>query len=105
MVKIPIEIKDKINRFLQKLKESNIIIQKAILFGSFANEKYHEFSDIDIALVSSSFTGNPYYDNELIRDAKFAVSYDIEAHTYTQDGFNEGDPFVREILKNGIEIA
>lgn len=105
MVKIPIEIENIIKRFLSKLKESNIIIQKAILFGSFAKEKSNEYSDIDLALVSPNFSGNLYYYYELIREAKFAVSYDIEAHTYSIEGFNEEDPFVCEILKTGIQIT
>ena len=102
---IPIDIKEIINRFLLKLSESNIKIQKAVLFGSYAKKIHGEYSDIDLALVSPDFTGNPYDDNEKIRDAKFAVSYNIEAHTYRADEFNESDPFVREILKHGIVIS
>lgn len=104
MAEVPTEIREIINRFLLKLSESHIEIQKAILFGSYSKSLNNEFSDIDIALVSPNFSGNPYYDNEKIRDAKFAVSYNIEAHTFTIDEFNESNLFVREILKNGIVI-
>jgi uncharacterized protein len=104
MAEIPIEIKEIISKFLIKLGESDIIIQKAILFGSYVKKSFNEFSDIDLALVSSNFSGNPYLDNEMIRDAKFAASYNLEAHTFTIEEFNESNYFVREILKDGIEF-
>lgn len=102
MDKIPNEINEIIRNFLIKLAESNIFIQKAILFGSYAKKNNNDLSDIDLALVSANFSGNPYFDNEIIRDAKLSVSSMIEAHTYTLDEFNESNPFVREILKHGI---
>lgn len=104
MAEIPIEIRKKIEQFLANLKELNISLSKAILFGSYSRNTYNEFSDIDIALVSPDFSGNPYYDNEKIRESKFNSSYDIEAHTFTEDEFNSGNPFIKEILKNGIVL-
>ena len=74
------------------------------MFGYYAKNQYNKYSDIDIALISPNFTGNPFYDNEKIRDAKFAASYNIEAHTFTVDEFNINNPFVREIIKTGISI-
>ena len=38
MAEIPTEVKDIINKFLVKLSESNITIQRAILFGSYAKK-------------------------------------------------------------------
>jgi len=105
MVEIPAEIKDIIRIFLQKLKESNINIQRTILFGSYAKSTNNEYSDIDLALVSDNFSGNPYLDNEKIRPAKFAASYNIDAHTFTKKEFDEINLFVKEILKNGIEFV
>lgn len=104
MDKIPDEIKDILKIFLEKLSESNIRIEKAVLFGSYAKNLNREDSDIDIALVSQDFSGNPYLDNELIRKAKFAASYSIEAHTFTVEEFKEGNPFINEILSYGITI-
>ncbi len=104
MDKVPVEIIEIINKFLFELSESNIRIEKAALFGSYAKGTYNEYSDIDIALFSGDFSGNPYLDNELIRKAKFATSYAIEAHTFTLGELDGNNPFVSEILRHGILI-
>lgn len=104
MDKIPVVIQDIIRVFLMRLLESNIRIEKAILFGSYAKGTFDEYSDIDIALISGDFSGNIYLDNELIRKAKFASSNAIEAHTFTSQDFTGNNPFVKEILSYGILI-
>jgi predicted nucleotidyltransferase len=104
MDKIPAEIRNILQVFLDKLSESNIRIEKAFLFGSYAKKSNNELSDIDIALVSRDFTGNQYLDNEMIREAKLAASYSIEAHTFTVEEFESGNPFISEILSYGISI-
>lgn len=105
MVEIKPEIIQLIKRFLKELDNSNINIKKAILFGSYAKGKEDEWSDIDIALVSEDFTGNRFDDNEMIRKAKFAVSYDIEPLTFLPNEFDETNPFIREILYYGVPIS
>ena len=100
----PFEVKEKIKTFLTKLTESNIVVNKAILFGSYSKNQFDEYSDIDIAIVSQDFSGNPYLDNEKIRNAKLSTSYDIEAHTFSNEEFNTDNPFVREIMKYGIVL-
>ncbi len=104
MDEIPIEVREKVRTFLSKLNDSNISIIKAILFGSYSTNQFNEFSDIDIALVSSDFSGNPYFDNQKIRKAKLSSSYDIETHTFSEAEFNSENPFVKEILKHGIVV-
>lgn len=57
MVQIPVKVQNVINEYLLLLKEHNIAIRQAILFGSYAKGDYQEWSDIDIALVSDKFEG------------------------------------------------
>ena len=82
MDKIPVNIIEIINRFLQKLEKSDIYVKVAILFGSYANGTYNEWSDIDLALVSDSFCGIRFYDWDKLRDAKLSVSYDLSPLPY-----------------------
>ncbi|OGU15751.1 MAG: nucleotidyltransferase [Ignavibacteria bacterium GWB2_35_12] len=104
MAEISSEIKELIHKFIDELEATNIHVQKAVLFGSYARGTNDKWSDIDLAIVSDNFVGNRYYDNEKIRKAKFAVSYELEPLTYRPEEFNESNPFVREILRHGINV-
>ena len=44
--------------FVEACKNKGLLIEKAILFGSVAKDRQHEYSDIDIALISNQFTRN-----------------------------------------------
>jgi len=59
-------IRKKLKKYIQVLTKA-VKVDKMILFGSYANGSAHEFSDIDIALVSSelsikkpTFNPNPF---------------------------------------------
>ena len=64
MVKIPYRIKKIVIDYVDSLNSNNIQIQNAILFGSYVNGNYNEFSDIDIALVSDCFNGFRFLDRK-----------------------------------------
>ena len=104
MVQIPTKVKNIIGRYLTALKDNNIPINQVILFGSCANGKYNNWSDIDIAIVSDIFEGSRIKDRSKIRRITLSVSCDIEVLPYRTDDFNEDDPFVKEIMKTGIRI-
>jgi len=92
-----------IHDYVRHCKERNIQIKKVILFGSYANGKADEFSDIDIVLVSDQFTDNSYFNWKMLVpvNVKFV---DIEPHPFSSSYFRKGDPFIDEIKKTGIEI-
>lgn len=91
-----------IQGFLNDISK-NIHIRKVILFGSYANGFPKKYSDIDLAIVSDDFTENPIHNHRLIIDA--AIKYHkIEVHLFDTKYFVEGDPFIEEIIKTGIEL-
>jgi uncharacterized protein len=104
MVQVPINIIEIINKFLEEVKKDKINISQAILFGSYAKGTQHEWSDIDLALVSNDFEGKRLKDRQKVRNAKLNTSIDIETHPYRPEDFNTENPFVCEILKDGIRI-
>lgn len=93
-----------VKEYLKACRELNVRIDKAILFGSFTKNTFTEYSDIDVALVSEDFTGYPLADRKKIVKAnvRFPV---IEPHTFSKKYFEEGDPFINEIKKTGIEVG
>ena len=92
-----------INKFVEACRQKEILFNKVILFGSVANGKAHEDSDIDVALVSDQFTGNPFSDWHLLSPINIRFA-EIEPHPYSSEYFELGDPFIEEIKKTGIEI-
>jgi len=92
-----------VNAFIVACGRSNITFKKVILFGSVASGNNSKYSDIDVALVSDVFTGNPFADWHLLSPANIKFS-NIEPHPFTTDYFEKGDPFVDEIKRTGITI-
>ena len=105
MAQIPAKVRNTIDKYLASLRENNIPIKQAILFGSYARGNYHEWSDIDLALVSDIFEGNRIDDRGKIRRITLRVSCDIEVLPYRPQDFNSDDPFVKEIMETGIRIV
>lgn len=92
-----------INNYIAKCNDLGLTFSKVILFGSYAKKNPHECSDIDLALVSHAFTGFPLDDRKKISKANILFS-EIEPHTFSESYFANGDPFIDEIKKTGIEF-
>lgn len=94
-----------VKKLIEEAKKFNINIREVVLFGSQARGTAHEWSDIDLAVVSKDFIGNFFDDSEKIMRAKLNTSFDLEIHPYRPEDFTEDNPFVQEILKHGIRIV
>ena len=105
MAAIPDEVNEKIRKFLDMLNASGIRLERVILFGSYAHGSVNRWSDIDIALVSRDFQGIGFYDRRKLNPYILKTDTRIEPHPYRPEDFTTDDPFIKEILKNGIEIA
>ena len=60
MAQIPDTARSIIERFLAELTKNGIIVEQAVLFGSYAQGTFNEWSDIDLAVVSSKFEGERF---------------------------------------------
>ena len=105
MAEIPDTARSIIDRFLKELAKNGIKIEQAILFGSYAQGTFDEWSDIDLAVVSSKFEGERFLDREKIRRIKLKVSKLLEPIPYSPEEFKEGNPFIRHILETGIRMV
>jgi uncharacterized protein len=94
-----------VRRFAQEVRE-RVRLREVILFGSFARNEQHPWSDIDVALVSDDFTDAIFLD---IRPFAAIVGRyaDIEPHTFSPQRFANavGDPFIETIKQTGIVVA
>jgi predicted nucleotidyltransferase len=105
MDKIPIKIHRLLNKYVEELEKNRIPIRQAVLFGSYAAGGSHEWSDIDIALVSDVFEGIRIRDRNKIRKITLDISSDLSPLPFRPEDFTPEDPFVREILEHGINIV
>ncbi len=105
MDKIPIKIHRLLKKYVEELEKNRIPIRQAVLFGSYAAGGSHEWSDIDIALVSDVFEGIRIRDRNKIRKITLDISTDLSPLPFRPEDFTPEDPFVREILEHGINIV
>jgi predicted nucleotidyltransferase len=95
---------DTVRDYAREIGNSGVALKYVILYGSFAKGTQHEWSDIDVALVADKFEGLP---NDHYTFAAIAIKKPylrIETITFPTDYFNEGDPFIDIIKKEGIII-
>lgn len=98
-------IEETVRAYLKELEGIGIHVQKAILFGSHAYGRNDEWSDIDLAIVSTDFVGDRFEDRNRIRKITLQVNSDISPMPYRPEDFNSNDYFVKEILETGIRIV
>lgn len=93
-----------VRRYLRALEEHGVHVDDAILFGSFAKGTAREESDIDVALISESFSGDRFDDRRRIIPYRRAIDSRIEPMPFRPERFAEGGNLVDEIKKAGIRI-
>ena len=98
------EIIDIIRKLIKALKNKNIKISEAYLFGSYITNNNTEHSDIDVALISNEFTGVRYLDIKKIGRIVRNIDYRIEVHTFSENDKGKS-MFLDEIIQKGIKVA
>lgn len=89
--------------FVEECTQSGLSFRKVILFGSAAKDKTHEWSDIDLLMVSDQFGSNVFENLKLY--SKINIRYPvIETHPYPTHYYEMGDDFIQKISEEGIEI-
>ena len=66
MAKASDKIVSIIKLYVRELQKNNIDVKKAILFGSYARGIADEDSDIDVAIISDSLSGNRFDDRRIL---------------------------------------
>ena len=102
-------IKKKLDEYINVLTKA-ISVDQIILFGSYAKGEAHEFSDIDIALISSKL--NPkkptFVHNIEIKEKANYYDPDLQLFAFPKERFDKEEgvqgSFIREIKKTGKVI-
>lgn len=107
MVKSEYKIKNILKKLVNGLESNGIEVSKLILYGSYAHGNPKAYSDIDIAVISRSFSGKSILKRqELLGEAIFSLKEPIEALGYTPQECQSPDSlsFISEILSTGKVI-
>lgn len=90
-----------VKRYIEELEKNGIKIREAIIFGSFVKGTAKEWSDIDVALVSSDFTGDRFEDRRRIIPMRRKFDSRIEPIPFRPEDFNNGETLAEEIKRTG----
>ena len=89
--------------FIKECRSNGLTFYKVFIFGSVVTGHTHEWSDIDLLLVSDQFNDNVFDNLKLY--SKINIKYPIiETHPYPTDYFKSGDSFIDEAIKESIEL-
>lgn len=81
---------------------------KVILFGSAADGKMREDSDVDLVIVSKNFEGKKFHERPVELYLKWDLDVPVDFLCFTPKEFNEkkgGVNIVSHALKHGISIS
>lgn len=80
-------------------------IHSIYLYGSQSCGVPTEDSDIDVAVVSENFSGDPVEDMVQLMKYRRSVDLRIEPHPFTVFDFTSSNPIAKEIMETGIRIV
>lgn len=103
-----VELKDKLNNFVNCVTKV-FNVDKIILFGSYAKGNTHEYSDIDIALISHDLDPKrARWENieYIMKKSNMEYDPDLQLIPFSKESFdNDADSpigsFIREIKETG----
>ena len=105
MVKKRTEIKKIISEYQARLQALGIEVSRIILYGSYAQRRAREYSDIDIAVISPTFRGLDIFERqEILSRAHHKFGEPLEPIGLTPEQVRDKKGFVREILEKGITL-
>ena len=80
-------------------------ISAVYLFGSFARGTEHQWSDIDIAIISPDLSDDRFEARVRLMKVSAELDARIEPAPFRPEDFIDDDPLVWEIKKDGILIS
>lgn len=95
-----------VKNFVKFLKQDNIPVEAAILFGSYAKGTHSKDSDIDIAIISKRFGKNRLEEGQTLLKKAWRVNSYLEPIPISYNDFknNFDSPLLEEIRKYGVRV-
>lgn len=90
--------------YIKLLKKHDVKIKKAYLYGSYVRGDFHAESDIDVAIVLDIKEGCMFEEHLRLMKLRREIDPRIELHVFSEKDLEEKTPFIKEILRQGIEV-
>ncbi len=97
-------IKKEISEYIAILKSSGLKIWRMYLYGSYAKGTFSENSDIDLAVFFDSDEIDGFEEDALLMKLRRKVDLKIEPHAFARSDFDQADPFVNRIIRDGKRL-
>ncbi|MFA5865338.1 MAG: nucleotidyltransferase domain-containing protein [Phycisphaerae bacterium] len=94
-----------VRKYAKELKKNRVHINQLYLYGSQATGKHRAMSDIDIAVISDSLSGDWFEDMKLLRKVRRMVDLRIEPMPFRPERFNSSEPLYHQITSEGIKVV
>jgi len=101
-----VEAKKIVRKYAKKLKAEKYPFSAIYLFGSFAKNKPHAGSDIDVAVISKEIDKKGDEASSKLWKLRMDVDTRIEPHGFSPEDFKDyWNPMAHEIKKTGIRVV
>lgn len=100
------EIDGLILRYVQRLTEAGVRVERAVIFGSRAAGTSRPDSDVDVAIVSPDFGRNRIDEGMMLQRAAWRVDTRLEPVPLSSDSYRDDEwlPLVHEIRSRGVVV-
>src|SRR3990172_357020 len=98
-------IRQAIKIYIEELRKRNIEVVTAYLYGSYAQGKATEWSDIDVAVLTKKFIGDRFDFTFLLMKIAREGDFNIEPHPFLADESTEDDPLAAEVMRTGEKVT
>ncbi|MGB4097812.1 MAG: nucleotidyltransferase domain-containing protein [bacterium] len=94
-----------IRQFKKALESTDIQVEQLILYGSHATGTAREDSDIDLIVISSSFSDKSYWERiDILTEAIYKVFAPIEASAFTPEEWKSKKSLFMDYAGNGVLV-
>ncbi len=95
-----------IQLFVKELRRRKIRVKKVVLFGSRASGRAHEYSDIDVAVISPDFGKDRFEEGARLYEIASGIDPRIEPVPISLDAYEHDTwiPIIYEIRTKGIAV-
>jgi predicted nucleotidyltransferase len=94
-----------VRQFKKALESIDIQVEQLILYGSHAAGTAREDSDVDVVVISPSFSDKSYWQRiDILTEAIYRVFAPIEASAFTPEEWKAEKSLIVDYARNGVLV-
>ncbi|NLX23287.1 MAG: nucleotidyltransferase domain-containing protein [Phycisphaerae bacterium] len=91
-------------RYAEELERNRVRVTALYVFGSQAGDSPRLDSDIDVAVVSDSLSGDWFEDMRLLHRLRRDIDLRIEPVPFRPEDFGPSQPLYHQIVEDGVQV-